>query len=44
MATWFVDWVNAEKIFAVISSVHRNQAVMSYEMIEEELIVLARVS
>jgi hypothetical protein len=44
MATWFVDWVNAKKILAVISTAHRNQAVMSYEMIEGKLIVLVRVS
>ena len=44
MATWFVGWVNAEKTFAVISIAQRNQAVMSYEIIEGALIVLARVS
>ena len=44
MATWFVGWVNANKIIAAISTAQRNQAVMSYEMIEGELIVLARVS
>ena len=44
MAKWFVVWVNAEKIFAAISTARRNQAVMSYEIIEGKLIVLARVS
>ena len=44
MATWFVDWANAKKIFAAISTARRNQEVVSYEMIEGELIVLARVS
>ena len=44
MATWFAGWVNAKKIFAAIYIAQRNQAVMSYEMIEGELIVLARVS
>ena len=43
-ATWFVDSVNAKKIFAEISTAHQNQAVMSYEMIEGKLIVLVRVS
>ena len=44
MATWFVGWVNANKIIAATSTAQRNQAVMSYEMIEGESIVLARVS
>lgn len=43
-AMWFVGWVNARKIFAAISTAQRNRAVMSYEMIEGELIVLAHVS
>ena len=44
MATLFVGWVNAKKIFAATFTAQRNQAVLSYEMIEGELTVLARVS
>ena len=43
MATLFVGWVNAKKIFAATFTAQRNQAVLSYEMIEGKLIVLAHV-